>query len=99
MSPNIRKAIHHIYDTVHAGLWALLCAGLAVVALVGLPHMSELRAAAETQRVLDIAAESRFYCERWGMAAGSPEYVRCTVDLQAIRATVRHRIADDLEFL
>ena len=58
--------------------------------------MIEARHLAEDQRVRDIAAENEAYCEKWGMRAGSHEFMVCMLDVQEIRARDEQRIADDL---
>jgi hypothetical protein len=45
--------------------------------------------------VQDIARENKRYCEKWGMQTGTHEHLICTMDLDAIRAEVEQRIADD----
>ena len=60
--------------------------------------MVEARATLERQRAQQIVEENKFYCEKWGMRAGTHEHTLCTLDLQAIRATAEQRIADDLAF-
>jgi hypothetical protein len=92
-SRNARAILH----TVHMGLWALLVAGAAFL-LLQIPRMREARAIAEAQRVHEISEENRFYCEKWGMRAGSHEHVICTMDLNHIRQEVERRIADDNNF-
>jgi hypothetical protein len=96
-SSNSTIIIRHVYDHVHMGLWALLVAG-TVFLLLQIPQMREARAIAEAQRLQQIAEENRFYCEKWGMKAGSHEHVICTMDLTHIRKEVEQRIADDSNF-
>jgi hypothetical protein len=86
-----------IYDTAHMAVWALLVAGAAFL-LLHIPQMRDARAIAEAQRLHQIAEENRFYCEKWGMPAGSHEHVICTMDLSHIRKEVEQRIADDSNF-
>ena len=38
------------------------------------------------------------YCEKWGMRSGTHEHLICTMDLDAIRAKVEQRIADESNF-
>ena len=90
---NARTILH----TVHMGLWALLVAGAAFL-LLQIPRMREARAIAEAQRVHEISEQNRFYCEKWGMRAGSHEHVICTMDLNHIRQEVEQRIAEDNSF-
>jgi hypothetical protein len=96
-SHNTTIIIRRVCDTIHMGLWALLVAG-TVFLLLQIPQMREARAIAEAQRLQQIAEENRFYCEKWGMRAGSHEHVICTMDLSHIRKNVEQRIADDSNF-
>jgi hypothetical protein len=75
-------------------LWALLVAG-TVFLLLHIPQMRNARAIAEAQQAQEIAQENKLYCEKWGMRAGTHEHIICTMDLNAIRAKVEQRIADD----
>jgi hypothetical protein len=97
LSEKTWEVIHRIYDNVQTALAAVACAvGLYFVMFV-LPHVSEIQAAVESERILQIAAESRHYCEKWGMHEGTENYLRCTLDLQQIRANAEARlIASDI---
>ena len=92
-SRNASTIVRRIYDTVNMAFWALL--GAVVFLFLHIPQMREARAIAEAQRVQDIAEENKRYCEKWGMRAGTHEHLICTMDLDAIRAEVEQRIADD----
>jgi hypothetical protein len=97
LSRNTWTIIHRVYDTVHAALWALGIAG-AVFLLLHIPQMRDARAIAEAQRAQEISQENKFYCEKWGMRAGSHEHLICTMDLDHIRQQVEQRIADESAF-
>jgi hypothetical protein len=97
LSRNARTIIHQIYDTLHMALWALGIAWV-VFLLLHIPQMRDALAIAEAQRVLEISQENKFFCEKWGMRAGTHEHLICTMDLDAIRAKVEQRIADDSNF-
>ena len=97
LSRNAWTIIRQIYDTVHMALWALLVAGM-VFLLLHIPQMRDARAIAEAQRVQEISQENKLYCEKWGMRAGTHEHLICTMDLDAIRAKVEQRIADESNF-
>jgi hypothetical protein len=94
LSRNSWTIIHQVYDTVHMALWALLVAG-TVYLLLHIPQMRDARAKAEAQRALEISQENKLYCEKWGMRVDTHEHTICTMDLDAIRAKVEQRIADD----
>jgi hypothetical protein len=97
LSRNVWTVIHRVYDSVHMALWALLVAG-AVFLLLHIPQMRDARAIDEARRALEISQENKLYCEKWGMRAGTHEHIICTMDLDAIRARVEQRIADDNQF-
>jgi hypothetical protein len=78
-------------------LWALGIAWVMFL-LLHIPQMRDARAIAEAQRVLEISQENKLYCEKWGMPAGTHEHITCTMDLDAIRAKVEQRIAEDSGF-
>jgi hypothetical protein len=90
--------IHRTYDNVHAALWAALLVFVLYFAVFVAPKLPEARARAESQRILEISTESRFYCKKWKMLEGTHENAQCRLDLQEIRAKVEQRIADDIDF-
>src|SRR5438093_467162 len=63
-----------------------VCGALAVGAAVMIHNAPQVGAAAAGQRAAEIADENRAYCEKWGMPAGTRAHVRCTLDLDEIRA-------------
>lgn len=85
------RFVHHVYDTVHTALWATLLAGVIFFCLFVLPKLPQLQAQAELKRAVEIAAENRVYCEKWGFAAGTHEHTMCTVDLQHLRKKIEQR--------
>ena len=97
LSRNAWTIIRQIHHTVQMAFWALLIAGTAFL-LLHIPQMRDARARAEAQRALEISQENTLYCEKWGMRAGTHEHLVCTMDLDAIRAKVEQRIADESNF-
>ena len=97
MTPRTLAIVHRIYDEVHVALWALLAAGVLFFLAVVAPNIPEYRAQAERQRIAEIAAENRSFCENWGMPAGTQQHMRCTLDLGALRARIARRMADELD--
>jgi hypothetical protein len=97
LSRNAWSVIRQICDSVHLALWALLVAG-TVFLLLHIPQMRDARTIAEAQQALEISQENNLYCEKWGMRAGTHEHTICTMDLDAIRAKIEQRIADDSNF-
>jgi hypothetical protein len=101
--PSVNKRteelISRIYDNVHIALWAGLFAFVLFFAVMVAPKIPELRAKAESERALSISAEYNFYCAKFGMQADTPAYRQCILDLQAFRAKVLNRSADEAGFL
>jgi hypothetical protein len=87
-----------VYDNIHAALWAALCVFVLYFIVVVVPGMPAARARFEHHRLQEISAESRSFCEKWGMPAGTPRHETCVHDLYTIRANVEKRIADDSFF-
>ena len=80
--------------------FAVIAAVLVAIAIVVVPHATELRKAAELKRTLEILDENRSVCEKWGMKSGTREYEGCTTDLNAIRSKQEQRQnADAMGFL
>ena len=94
MNDKTREFVNRIYDNVHAALWAALLVFVLYFAVFVAPKLPEARARAESQRVLEISVEHNFYCEKWGMRAGTLAHTQCMLDLQAFRAKVEQRITD-----
>jgi hypothetical protein len=69
-----------------------------VFLLLHIPQMRDARVRAEVQLAQEISEENKFFCEKWGMRADTHEHIICTMDLNAIRAKVEQRIADDTNF-
>jgi len=67
---------------------ALLACGLYAVFVTG-PSM---RANAQAQLTQSIAEETRGFCEKFGMRAGSAEYVDCSRELATVRERQAQRI-------
>lgn len=60
-------------------------AAIGVAGLALVPQASQMRAAAEIQRTLDVSDANSRFCEKWGLQRGTAEHTGCTVDLNAIR--------------
>jgi hypothetical protein len=92
-SSNSLSIIHRIYHSVHAILWALLVALVATM-VINIPRMLKERAIAEHARAVEIANESRAFCEKWGMPAGTDQHASCVRDLHEIRAREDRRVGE-----
>jgi hypothetical protein len=90
--------VHAVYDNIHAALWAALCVFVLYFIAVVAPGLPAARALFEHQRLQEISAESRNYCEKWGMPTGTFRHETCVHDLITIRANVEKRIVDDSFF-
>jgi len=84
-----------IHDTAHAAFWALAVA-CSMWFVINFPRIVDARAVIVRERLQEISAENRLYCEKWGMKAGTHEHTLCTLDLQGIREREGARIANDL---
>ncbi len=89
------KLVSELYDAVHIALWSLLIAFVIFFCVFTLPRMPQLRAEMQAKRILEIAAENRSYCEKWGFAPGSPKHAACILDLEEFRAKIDQRTALD----
>jgi hypothetical protein len=71
---------------------AMLACGLYAVFIIG-PSM---RAKAQAELTLTIADETRGFCEKFGMRAGTAEFLNCSRELATIRErqVERDRAAD-----
>ena len=87
--------IQRLSDTMRAAFLSLLAAFL-VMFIVNYPRILDAQAIAQRQHVLEIAAENRFYCEKWGMKSATREHTQCTLDLQEVRARVEQHVSEDL---
>jgi hypothetical protein len=97
MQTRTRKVAPRLFTIVHTALWAALAVWTAII-VAGIPRVTQALAAAERQRALDLAAESSFYCAKWGLAPGSHEHTLCTMDVQEIRERQQERLAGDVAF-
>jgi len=94
LSPKTWKTVQFAYKTTNVALWGLLVAW-AVVVLFSIPRLSDARAVVERERIQAIAAENRFFCEKWGLRTNTHEHVICTMDLNDIRARTEERLIED----
>jgi hypothetical protein len=90
-----RELVIKVYDTVHIALWSLLGAFVIFFCVFTLPQMPKLRAEMQAKIVLDLAAENRHYCTKWGFAPGSEKHAACILDLQELRAKIDRRASDE----
>ena len=86
----LSSTIVKIYDTTHAALWSVGIAAVIFYCAFVLPRMP-VRAEVEAKRIQTIAAENKFYCEKWHFAAGTHEHSLCVLDLNELRAKIEQR--------
>jgi hypothetical protein len=83
-------------------LWHLATIGI-IVLVAAIFMVLAWRAAAsarvifEQQRASLMMSESQALCEKWGLAAGTPRFSECLVDIQAVRDRQVERIREDDE--
>jgi hypothetical protein len=90
------KLITDIYDTVHIALWSILIAAIIFFCLFTLPKIQQVQAQMEVQRIQEIAAENRQYCEKWGFLVGTDKHAACTLDLRELRAKIEQRATESV---
>jgi hypothetical protein len=82
---------------------ALLIVGIVAIligaGLVFIEHRSApIRAAAAQALAAELAAESKAFCEKYGMRAGTQPHTSCVADVQAIRHSQTERMNRDSRF-
>jgi hypothetical protein len=89
------EVIEHgpVYLAIERALWVLGPA-LILFMLLNVPAMRAAQEQAEVQLAADVSAENLEYCARWGMPAGTAQYLDCIRDLVAIRARAEQRLRD-----
>ena len=95
VSSKAMAVVRQVYDWVESALWAALLAFVIYFVIHILPNLPESVRHAESMRALTIAAENHSYCEKWGMRSGTHAHSLCTIDLQQLRKSIQHDLADD----
>ena len=90
--------VRKTYDYVHMVLWASLTAFVLYFVIFVAPKLPEAREQAARLRLQEISAEYNHFCQKWGMPVGTPANPQCVLDLQAFRAQVEKRVADENDF-
>jgi len=98
-SKKVSEIISVIYDNVHYALWAMLVSFVLYFVTIVMPNIPAAQARYQRFRIRQIAAEHEFYCNKWGMGAGTQAHDQCILDLQAFRAKVEQRMSADLQGL
>jgi hypothetical protein len=92
------RSILAIYNTVERALWSCLIAAVIMFAVFVLPRLPEMHRQQASTRILQIEAEKQFYCQRLGKTAGTDDFSRCMIELQAYRQNVEKRMAEESDF-
>ena len=87
-----------IYNTIELALWSCLISVVILFVAFVLPRLPELRQQQETARLLQIEAEQEFYCQRLGKAAGTDDFNRCMIELQAFRRSIEKHMGEEADF-
>jgi hypothetical protein len=89
----VRRISYH----VQMALWATLVGYVIFFLIFIVPNVPEAQSQAERLRAQEIAAEHKFYCQKWGIMERTHEYAICIHDLQEFREKVEKRILDETE--
>ena len=87
-----------IYNAIELALWSCLISVVILFVAFVLPRLPELRQQQETARLLQIKAEQEFYCQRLGKAAGTDDFNRCMIELQAFRRSIEKHMGEEADF-
>jgi hypothetical protein len=98
MGERLIPLLRRIYADINAALWSALAAGIFLFAVVTLPHIKENAAAYRMAQDADVSAENDLYCRRWKFIVGTAAYRSCLDDLNALRASIEKRLAEQDEF-
>lgn len=80
-----------MYGTIETALWASLAAFVIYFCAFVAPGLPGTRARYEALRTLEIAAEDRQYCAKWGMISATRTADQCISELEEFRAKVLQR--------
>jgi hypothetical protein len=92
----MRVLIRSVYDVVNTALWALVAA-MALLFLFNIPTMMQAQRARESLLILELAEESRTYCEKWGLTYGTVQHRDCIQDLQEVREKAKSRLLAEMQ--
>ena len=98
-SSRTMTVVRKVYDNVELALWAALLAFVIYGVTYVAPNLTQAARGAESLRALQIAADNRSYCERWGMKRGTREHTLCTEDLYELRKRIEQEFADEAGIL
>jgi hypothetical protein len=81
-----------LYEWGDCLMWSLAVLSVPFWLYVVAYAVPEAKMVAQQQQQDDTWRENRFFCERYGMPAGTPEHIRCIKDLTGIRTQERRRV-------
>jgi len=84
-----------VWQRVNAALWASAPL-LLLVSAFGVSSMVAGRSPDAAANARAAAAENHWYCEKWGLPAGTPEHAVCVRDLVNIRARAEEQVRGEL---
>jgi hypothetical protein len=93
-----RALISKIYDQVELALWISLCVFVGYFFVFVLPSLPGAVERVEMEWQTELAADANRYCAKWGLSAGTHEYVLCTMDVQEIRSKIEKHLVEASDF-
>jgi hypothetical protein len=94
-SNKVRELIGHVYDNVHAALWATLLAVVIYLGIFVMPMLPSIREQYQRARAQEIAAENALYCNKLNVKVGTQAYNECLLVLGDFRLKVEQRISSE----
>jgi hypothetical protein len=91
-SNKILELFSHVYDNVHAALWAILLAFVIYLGLFVIPMLPSIREQYQRVRAQEIADENALYCNKLNMKVRTQAYKECLLVLGDFRLKVEQRI-------
>jgi hypothetical protein len=94
-SNRVWELISHVYDNVHAALWAALLAFVIYLGIFVIPMLPSIREQYQRVRAQEIADENVLYCNKLNMKMGTQAYNECLLVLGDFRLKVEQRISSE----
>jgi len=73
-SNRVWELISHVYDNVHAALWATLLAFVIYLGIFVIPMMPRIQEQYQRVRAQEIADENALYCKKLNMKVGTQAF-------------------------
>ena len=94
-SNRVWELISHVYDNVHAALWATLLAFVIYLGIFVIPMMPRIQEQYQRVRAQEIADENALYCKKLNMKVGTQAFNECLLVLGDFRLKVEQHISND----